>query len=76
MLERVSGLVPAERAGQVVLDALLRVALVLLAELHADARRRLPCAPFGVIQMTLPATGIFSSSPITSSSMKTSSPSL
>mgnify|MGYP006192718771 CR=1 FL=1 len=35
---------------------------------------RLPCAPFGVIHATLPATGIFSASSIRLSSMNTSSP--
>src|SRR5580698_2012369 len=36
-----SGLVPAERTGKIVLDFLLGVAAVLIAELHADARRAL-----------------------------------
>ena len=35
---------------------------------------RLPCAPLGVTQITRPATGSFSSSPIRFSSMNTSSP--
>ena len=39
--EGVGGLVAPEGAGEVVLDTLLSVALVLLAELHADARRSL-----------------------------------
>ena len=69
------GLSPAQRAGQIVFDSLLRVALVLFAELHADAGRALALGPLGVIQMTRPATGIFSSSPMRFSSMKTSSPS-
>ncbi len=38
VLEGVGRLVAAQRAGEIVLDALLRVALILLAELHADAR--------------------------------------
>ncbi|MFM2416559.1 MAG: Arabinose-binding domain of AraC transcription regulator, N-term [Pseudomonadota bacterium] len=36
---------------------------------------RLPCAPLGVSQITRPATGSFSSSPMRFSSMNTSSPS-
>ena len=75
-LHRVGRLVAAECAGQIVLDFLLRGAAVLVAELDADPAVRLPCAPFGVNQITLPATGIFSSSPIRFSSMNTSSPRL
>src|SRR5690606_244145 len=41
LLKRVGRLVAAERAGEVGLDTLLRVPLVLLAELHADPRRAL-----------------------------------
>jgi len=67
-------LVAAERAGEVRLDLALGGAPVLLAELHADARSALACAPLGVIQITRPATGSFSSSPIRLSSMNTSSP--
>ncbi len=46
--------------GQAILDLLLGIAAVLIAELHADAGGALPCAPFRVIQMTRPATGSFS----------------
>ena len=44
--ERVRRLVAAERAGEIVLDPLLRVALILLAELHADARGALALRAF------------------------------
>src|SRR5262245_21959514 len=38
---RMGGLVPTQRARQIVLDLLLRLAAILLAELHANARRAL-----------------------------------
>ena len=76
-LHRVRGLLARERAGEIGLDFLLRLTAILIAELHTDPGVRLPWlpwAPFGVTQMTRPATGSFSSSPMRLSSMKTSSP--
>ena len=61
-----SGLISRQRAGQIRLDFLLSLAAILVAELHANAGR--PLAPerttFGVTQITRPATGSFSSSPM------------
>src|SRR6185295_17832306 len=42
----VRGFVPAESAGEIVLDLLLRLAAVLIAELHADARSALALRAF------------------------------
>jgi len=41
------GLVPAERAGEIVLDFLLCVAAILIAELNADAGGSFPLRTFG-----------------------------
>src|SRR5579871_976679 len=46
-LHGVCGLIAAERAGEVVLDLLLSIAAVLIAELHADPRGALALSAFG-----------------------------